>query len=160
MSDTIRDAGDEEKAQPVEVVSSSQETTPPPSRSDNTKSQFNPGSSFASKAWTYAENAEQHLAKYSLETRGIQRVEPLETHKSTWISYLQAFLLWFSINLAVQNTILGMLGPVVFALSFKDASLCAVFGCVIGCIPVAYITTWGPLSGNRTMVCRFRIEGK
>lgn len=40
----------------------------------------------------------------------------------------------------------------MFYLPFLDSSLCAVFGAVLGSLPVAYIATFGPRSGNRTMV--------
>lgn len=100
----------------------------------------------------YLRRFEKQMIKYNLETRGIQRVTPEECHAVTWKSYLQAFFLWFSINLAAVNITLGMLAPTVFELSFKDASLCAVFGALVGSVPVAYIATWGPISGNRSMV--------
>lgn len=100
----------------------------------------------------FFEKTERWLVKYNLEARGIQRVEPHERHDVTWISYLQAFQLWFSINLAAINSTLGMLAPVVFGLSFKDASLCAVFGSLIGSSAVAYIAPFGPISGLRSMV--------
>lgn len=45
-----------------------------------------------------------------------------------------------------------MLGPAVYYLPFLDSSLCAVFGGIVGSLPVAYIATFGPPSGNRTMV--------
>lgn len=45
-----------------------------------------------------------------------------------------------------------MLGPTVFYLSFLDSTLLAVFGAILGSLPVAYIATFGPPSGNRTMV--------
>ncbi|MCJ1365721.1 hypothetical protein MMC16_004846 [Acarospora aff. strigata] len=95
---------------------------------------------------------EQQLVAYNLEARGIQRVEEHERHAVGWKDYLQVFLLWVSINLAANNVTLGMLAPAVYGLSFLDASLCAVFGSIIGSIPVAYIATWGPASGNRTMI--------
>ena len=95
---------------------------------------------------------ERRLGRLNVEVRGVQRVEPEDTHAKTWIDYLQAFLLWNSINLAAVNITLGMLAPTVYALSFKDASLCAVFGALLGSIAVAYIATWGPVSGNRTMI--------
>ena len=44
-----------------------------------------------------------------------------------------------------------MLGPTVFYLSFLDASLCAVFGIILGCLPVAYMATFGPQSGLRSL---------
>ncbi|MCJ1308917.1 hypothetical protein MMC25_002572 [Agyrium rufum] len=95
---------------------------------------------------------EDALSAFSLESRGIQRVSFEERHPLTSWSYLQTFVLWVSINLAAVNITLGMLAPTTFALSFRDAALCAVFGSLIGSVPVAYIATWGPISGNRAMV--------
>lgn len=95
---------------------------------------------------------EKVLVKYNLEIRGIQRVEEHEKIQISWLAYLQAFGLWVSINLAPPNITLGMLGPAVFGLSFRDASICAVCGAVIGSVPVAWIATWGALSGLRAMV--------
>ncbi|KAL9124005.1 MAG: hypothetical protein Q9217_006624 [Psora testacea] len=100
----------------------------------------------------YINRFEQYLIRYNLEARGLQRVEPQETHDLTWKSYLQAFLLWVSMNLAANNITLGMLAPAVFTLGFRDAALCAVFGSILGSLPVAYISYWGPISGNRTMI--------
>ena len=106
----------------------------------------------SSKLANYTKHFEQTLIKYNLEQRGVQRVEPHETDSLTWKSYLQAFNLWVSINLAAVNITLGMLAPTVYLLSFKDAAFCAVFGALLGSVAVAYIATWGPISGNRTMI--------
>lgn len=95
---------------------------------------------------------EATLLKYKLEIRGIQRVEEHEKVQISWLAHLQVFVLWVSVNLAANNITLGMLGPAVYGLSFRDASLCACLGALVGGIPVAWIATWGPLSGNRTMV--------
>ncbi|KEF56528.1 uncharacterized protein A1O9_06715 [Exophiala aquamarina CBS 119918] len=95
---------------------------------------------------------ERALLKYNIETRGIQRVEDHEKHRITWLAYLQVFVLWTSINLAINNVTLGMLGPAVYELSFTDSSVCASLGALLGSIPVAWIATWGPVSGLRTMV--------
>lgn len=111
-----------------------------------------PPSKFGAMIARYTRNFEKQLVEYNLEARGIQRVELDERLDLTGKNYAQAFLLWFSINLAANNVTLGMLGPAVYGLSFADASLCAVFGSVAGSLPVAYIATWGPVSGNRTMV--------
>ena len=100
----------------------------------------------------YLSQFEQQLIKYNFEARGVQRVEPHEAHAQTWKDHLQAFLMWISVNLAAVNITLGMLAPTVYYLSFRDAALCAVFGCFLGSLPVAYVATWGPLSGNRTMI--------
>ncbi|MCJ1229660.1 hypothetical protein MMC12_006329 [Toensbergia leucococca] len=111
-----------------------------------------PSKNLGEKIVIYTKNFERQLVAYNFEARGIQRVEPHETHGLTRKDYMQAFILWISINLAAVNITLGMLGPAVFALSFKDATLCASFGSLLGSIPVAYISTWGPVSGNRTMI--------
>ena len=92
-----------------------------------------------------------------VESRGIQRVTPSEsTVTLSWRSYLQTFVLWVSINLAAVNITLGMLAPTVFGLGFTDAAVCAVVGSAIGSACVAYVGTWGPRSGCRTMV---RVSG-
>lgn len=95
---------------------------------------------------------EKQLVAYNFEERGIRRVEPSERHDLQTLGFTQVFILWFSINLAANNITLGMLGPVVFSLSFLDASLCAFFGMLVGCLPVAYQAAMGARSGNRTMI--------
>jgi len=95
---------------------------------------------------------ERTMAYYNLEARGIQRVMPNERHDMKSLGFFQIGILWFSINLAANNITLGMLGPAVYYLSFTDACLTAVFGMLVGCLPVAYIATFGPRSGNRSMV--------
>lgn len=101
---------------------------------------------------------EKRLLQYNLEARGIQRVhEDERMPKLSWLSYVQACLLWVSINLAANNITLGMLGPVVFGLSFRDASLCAVFGALVGSLIASWMATWGPFSGLRTMVCSYTL---
>jgi purine-cytosine permease-like protein len=93
------------------------------------------------------------LVEYSLEARGIERVQEHERiPKLTWVSYLQVFLLWMSVNLAANNITLGMLGPAVYGLSFLDSALCAVFGALVGATAASWMATWGPISGIRTMV--------
>ena len=88
-----------------------------------------------------------------IEERGIQRVLPSDSNPiPAPLTYIQPFLFWFSINLAAVNITLGMLGPLLFSLSFTDSSLCAVFGSILGSSAVAYISTFGPESGVRTMV--------
>ncbi|KAJ4352139.1 Vitamin B6 transporter [Didymosphaeria variabile] len=99
------------------------------------------------------------MAEYSVESRGIQRVEPDERHNLRQLGYSQIAMLWISINLAANNITLGMLGPAVFELGFMDSCLCAVFGMLVGCLPVAYIATFGPRSGNRTMIFSRYIMG-
>ncbi|KAL8889359.1 MAG: hypothetical protein Q9215_003339 [Flavoplaca cf. flavocitrina] len=101
---------------------------------------------------TYFKDFERTLIKYNIEARGVRRVLPHECQSLTWRSYLQAFFLWSSVNLAAQNVTLGMLASTIFGLSFRDASLCAFFGSLIGATGVSYIATFGPVSGNRTLI--------
>ncbi|KAF2138366.1 uncharacterized protein K452DRAFT_92629 [Aplosporella prunicola CBS 121167] len=104
----------------------------------------------ATKGWL--KSFEQTLIAYNLEARGIERVEPHERHDLRALGYSQIGILWFSINLAANNVTLGMLGPAVYYLGFLDSCLCAVLGMLVGCLAVAYTATFGPRSGNRTMI--------
>ncbi|KAL4808921.1 permease for cytosine/purines, uracil, thiamine, allantoin-domain-containing protein [Aspergillus unguis] len=110
------------------------------------------GTSLPSRLTSGIRKVENQLVEYSLEARGIERVQEHERiPKLSWISYLQAFLLWMSVNLAANNITLGMLGPAVYALSFLDSALCAVFGALVGSVASSWMATWGPISGIRTM---------
>jgi hypothetical protein len=97
----------------------------------------------------WAKRIEHYLG---LEARGIRRVESKEQSPKTTLSFLQIVVLWFSINTASQNITLASIGQSVYGLGFVDATLCSVFGAVVGSIPVAYTAGWGPWSGNRTLV--------
>ncbi|KAI9367603.1 nucleoside transporter [Aspergillus egyptiacus] len=104
------------------------------------------------KLASFLRKVETQLEEYSLEARGIDRVQEYERiQRLTWVSYTQVFLLWMSVNLAANNITLGMLGPAVFGLSFMDSALCAVFGALVGAIAASWMATWGPISGIRTM---------
>ena len=87
------------------------------------------------------------------ESRGIERV-PLDERKPrvTSADYMQMALMWFSVNITANNIAVGMLGPSSYALSFVDSALCGTFGALLGAAGVAYMGTFGPISGNRTMV--------
>ncbi|CAI7570138.1 unnamed protein product [Penicillium glandicola] len=87
------------------------------------------------------------------ESRGIERI-PLDERKPTVTSadYMQMILMWLSINITANNMAVGMLGPSSYGLGFVDSALCATFGSLLGAAGVAYMGTFGPASGNRTMV--------
>lgn len=87
------------------------------------------------------------------ESRGIERVPLEERHEIKATHYLQMSLLWFSTNITANNMALGMMGPLTYDLGFVDSALCATFGALLGAAGVAYMGTFGPASGNRTMVC-------
>lgn len=94
-----------------------------------------------------------------LESRGIQRVLPSDRHSMDKLGFVQIALVWTSINFTAVVITLGFLGPIVYQLPFLDSCLLAVFGAMTGIIPVAYIATFGPRSGNRTMILTRYITG-
>ena len=115
--------------------------------------------SSASKVKTWLKSFERTLLRYNVEARGIQRVPPEDRHDLSRLGFTQICLLWISINLEAVVIALGFLGPVVFYLPFLDSCLLAVFGSIIGAAPVGYIATFGPRSGNRTMIFTRYITG-
>jgi len=87
-------------------------------------------------------------ARFGAEARGIHRVQSEERHAP---KNMQIALVWFSVTLVAANMIIGMMGPKVFSLSFKDSALCLFFGNIVGALFPAYIVGFGPRSGNRTL---------
>ena len=87
-----------------------------------------------------------------LEARGIARVPPEERQQGSFLGYSQMFMLWFSSNVTANNLAVGLLGPMVFELGYIDGVMMATFGSLLGSAFVAYMSIWGPQSGNRTMV--------
>ena len=69
------------------------------------------------------------------------------------MGYLQMFTLWFSINVVVNNLAVGFLGPLVFNLGWVDCVCLVLFANALSACGAAYTGTFGPESGNRTMVC-------
>jgi hypothetical protein len=103
------------------------------------------------KRWN---NRIENLAGF--EARGLARV-PSDEREIPPGGYLQMFMLWFSANTVILVVAVGLTGPLVFELGFLDSSMCAVFGTMLGAVSAAYMTTWGPASGNRTMVGVLRV---
>lgn len=68
------------------------------------------------------------------------------------MGYLQMFTLWFSINVVVNNLAVGFLGPLVFNLGWVDCVCLVIFANALSACGAAYTGTFGPQSGNRTMV--------
>ncbi|KAG0154930.1 hypothetical protein PDIDSM_503 [Penicillium digitatum] len=88
----------------------------------------------------------------NVESRGIEPI-PIENREPiTSSTILHMLLMWFSMTLATNNIVIGSMGTLVLGLSFKDAALCAVFGCLAGNCIVGFISTLGPKSGNRTLI--------
>ena len=87
-----------------------------------------------------------------LEARGITRVLPEEKHDGGVRSYIQMAALWFSINICANSIITGLLGPLVFQLGWVDSICIVIFASGLSACAPAYTSTFGPESGNRTMV--------
>ena len=87
-----------------------------------------------------------------LEARGITRVLPEEKHNGGIRGYIKMAVLWFSINLCANNIITGLLGPLVFQLGWVDSICIVIFATGLSACAPAYTSTFGPESGNRTMV--------
>ncbi|PHH84253.1 hypothetical protein CDD83_2242 [Cordyceps sp. RAO-2017] len=87
-----------------------------------------------------------------LEARGITRVLPEERRPASLSDDLQVAIMWFSANISLNNLAAGMLGPLLLGLGFVDCALLAVAGAFVGSLTTAYMSIWGPQSGNRTMV--------
>lgn len=89
-----------------------------------------------------------------IEARGIERVpDSIKAEKTTTEDYVQMCLIWLSANLTANNMMIGMLGPLNFGLGFRDSMLLATFGSLTGGAGSSYIASFGPASGNRTLVC-------
>lgn len=87
-----------------------------------------------------------------LEARGITRVLPQDRHAGGIYHYIQMFLLWFGLDVVLINVVTGLLGPLVFSLGWVDTVWIMIFGSAIGGVGPSYTATFGPESGNRTMV--------
>lgn len=91
--------------------------------------------------------------RFGIEARGIERVpESLRQRKTSTADYIQMCLIWFSANLTANNLLIGLLGPTLFEVGYTDGMVLGTFGAILGAIPIGYISTFGPLSGNRTLV--------
>ena len=78
---------------------------------------------------------------------------PEEKQDGAVMGYLQMFTLWFSINVVVNNLAVGFLGPLVLNLGWVDCVCLVIFANALSACGAAYTGTFGPQSGNRTMVC-------
>ncbi|KAK3678235.1 Vitamin B6 transporter [Vermiconidia calcicola] len=86
------------------------------------------------------------------EARGLARVPPEERQPYSLMGQIQMLLLWLSANATLLNLAVGLCGPLIYSLGFVDSALCAIFGILLGALTTAYMSIWGAVSGNRTMV--------
>ncbi|KAK9238300.1 permease for cytosine/purines, uracil, thiamine, allantoin-domain-containing protein [Lipomyces kononenkoae] len=92
----------------------------------------------------------QRLAlKYRMEARGIERVpEDERIDKSAY----SPGLFWWAVNMVLSPVSIGALGISVFGLTFWDSALTIIFFTILGTIPVAFYSLFGPEFGLRQIV--------
>ena len=83
------------------------------------------------------------------EEGGLERVPP---EARTNQPPRDLFTIFMSVNVGVATLAFGTLGPSLFYLGWWDSSLCILFFNIIGSIPPAFMATFGPKLGLRTMV--------
>ncbi|KAJ5149978.1 hypothetical protein N7448_001556 [Penicillium atrosanguineum] len=119
---------------------------------DGSTADIESGIAVESKGWLHTLSQKLELLA-GLETRGIERVpDDMRGGPTSTKQYLSAALMWFGINCTANSLNVGILGPLAFQLGFVDAILCCIFGTLTGCICAGYISTFGPVSGCRTLV--------
>ncbi|KAK9241287.1 permease for cytosine/purines, uracil, thiamine, allantoin-domain-containing protein [Lipomyces kononenkoae] len=88
-------------------------------------------------------------SRFQVEVRGIERVpEEEQTENSLW----NAGSMWFAANMVVSTFSLGTLGIGIFGMAFWDSVLTIIFFNLIGIIPVAFFSTFGPRFGLRQLI--------
>ncbi|CAK7221831.1 Vitamin B6 transporter [Sporothrix curviconia] len=91
--------------------------------------------------------------KLGFEARGIERVpEALRDRQATFADYAQMSVIWFSSNITANNIMVGLLGPLLFGVGLVDAMVLGALGAMLGALGTAYLGTFGPMAGCRTMV--------
>lgn len=90
-----------------------------------------------------------------MEARGIERVLEVDRKPATtWDDYVQMWSIWFSANLTLNNLLAGLFGPTLFQLSMKESMIIGPFGVFVGSACSGYTSSFGPMSGNRTLVSK------
>lgn len=92
---------------------------------------------------------QRFAGKFGVEERGIERVLP---HERTDTSMSKVGTLWMSANMTVPTFAIGALAEPVFGLGFVDTALTIIFVNILGILPVAFFSTFGPRFGLRQMV--------
>ncbi|KAK7903012.1 Purine-cytosine permease fcy21 [Exophiala xenobiotica] len=86
---------------------------------------------------------------FRAEETGVERVtEEMRTNQSPY----SMGILWMSINMVPLGCNIGMQGITYYGMSFWDSALCIIFFNLLGVLPVAYMSTFGPIFGMRQMV--------
>lgn len=83
------------------------------------------------------------------EEHGVERVtEDMKTNHSPY----SMGILWMAINMVPLGCNIGMQGITYYGMGWWDSFCCILFFNIIGVLPVAYMSTFGPVFGMRQMV--------
>ncbi|BGP08513.1 hypothetical protein JCM10049v2_004360 [Rhodotorula toruloides] len=124
-----------EPAKPVPQLALDDADYAKPSREDGS-------GSWVGRTWTWlirSENVEAH------------GVGPLKEEHRTDARFLSNFTLWLTMNATIACFSTGTLGPLYYSLSMRDSFLVIAFCNIFSCGIPAYISTFGPRLGMRTM---------
>ncbi|KAI1174081.1 purine-cytosine permease [Nemania sp. FL0916] len=89
------------------------------------------------------------VGKYGVEQRGIERV-PNDERTDTRIS--QVGTVWLASNMVVSAFAIGALAVPIFHLGYVESALTIIFINILGVLPVAFFSTFGPRFGLRQVV--------
>jgi NCS1 family nucleobase:cation symporter-1 len=101
-----------------------------------------PGSS-ALEASTFGGRMPAGSGDMAIETHGIAPVPEDNRYGTPW----RLFTVWFAPQMNITGVFTGSLA-IVFGLGFWLGLLAMVIGTVLGSLPVAYLSTWGPRTGT------------
>ena len=90
-----------------------------------------------------------YMEKLGGETRGIERIPEDERHDD---SFWDTASMWFGANTVIASYALGMLGITTFGLGLRDSMAVIICFTVLGALPVAILSTFGPPTGMRQMI--------
>ena len=79
----------------------------------------------------------------AIETHGITPVPEDNRYGTPW----RLFTVWFAPQMNMTGVFTGSLA-IVFGLGFWLGLLAMIIGTVLGSLPVAYLSTWGPRTGT------------
>ncbi|KAK5365329.1 hypothetical protein LTS03_008894 [Exophiala xenobiotica] len=88
--------------------------------------------------------------KIGIEADGMEPTSP--SRRTSDIPYFDMAAMWMSSNGVVGSMPTGLLGPVVFGLSFKASIIIVIFVNMLGALLPAFSSTFGPKYGFRQMV--------
>ncbi|RDW91817.1 hypothetical protein BP5796_01211 [Coleophoma crateriformis] len=141
---------DDKAIEPRKTSVSSPENSPSICRGDLEDATAIPDD-FITNKWQRKANELIGLA--GAEARGIERVDEIfRTGRLALKDYFSLTIVWFSVNLTSNILTIGVLGPVTFGLGSLDSMLCCFFGTILGSAATCYMATYGPMSGNRSLV--------